>query len=98
MSVHPSLSGKSNDKQFRTVLTRLEKLKKLKEEGKWGEGNSAFGLPKVKTVRLKLKKEKVEKPGEAEAIAGAEGQAVEGKPVEKKAAEATKGKTDSKVK
>ena len=33
MSVHPSLRGNTGDNQERTVLSRLEKLKKLKEEG-----------------------------------------------------------------
>jgi small basic protein (TIGR04137 family) len=72
MSVHPSLSGKSSGKESQTVLKRLEKIKKLKEEGKWKEGDPVYGLPKVKTVRLKLKKEKAVK------AEGAEGAAAEG--------------------
>lgn len=91
MSVHPSLSGKSANKQERTVLTRLERLKKLREDGKWQEGDSVFGLPKVKTIRLKLKKEKAEKPDES--AEGAEGAvAAETAAGEKSAAPAEKEK------
>ncbi|MFQ5680624.1 MAG: small basic protein [Candidatus Omnitrophota bacterium] len=58
MSLHPSLVSLGKTKQQRTVLKRIEKIKQLMEKGIWKEGDSVLGLPKVKTVRLKLKKEK----------------------------------------
>jgi len=32
---------------------------------KWKEGDSVYGLPKLKTLRIKIKKEKVEKAAAA---------------------------------
>jgi len=37
------------------------------EKGTWREGDKVYGLPKIKTVRIKIKKEKVEKAAEATA-------------------------------
>lgn len=65
MSQHSSLKFGKKTKQHRSVLTRAEKIKKLKEEDKWQEGNSVFGLPKVKMLRFKIKKEKVAPTEEA---------------------------------
>ncbi len=60
MSVHPSFkSGKG--KQQKSVLKRLARLLLLQKEEKWEEDkDSIFGLPKVKVVKLKFKKEKKE--------------------------------------
>jgi hypothetical protein len=54
----------------------------MMEKGQWKEKDKVFGLPKIKTVRIKIKKEKVKEaveaptaevaPGEAAAPAGAE--------------------------
>jgi len=35
------------------------------EKKSWKEGDDVFGLPKMKTVRIKIKKEKVEKAADA---------------------------------
>jgi hypothetical protein len=37
------------------------------EKGNWKEGDKVYGLPKLKTVRIKIKKEKVEKAAETTA-------------------------------
>jgi hypothetical protein len=42
------------------------------EKGKWKEGDKIYGLPKIKTVRIKIKKEKAEKATETAAGASAE--------------------------
>jgi hypothetical protein len=42
------------------------------EKGKWKEGDKVYGLPKIKTVRIKIKKEKAEKTAETAAGATAE--------------------------
>lgn len=75
MSIHPSLNLSEKDKKPRSVLKRTERLKAMSDKGAWKEGDEVYGLPKIKTVRIKIKKEKaVEKP-EAAAATTAEGQA-----------------------
>lgn len=70
MSQHPSLRSSDKDKQHRSVLKRYERLKILKDKEKWEEKDSVFGLPKVKIVRFKIKKEKAATAAEgAEAAA-----------------------------
>jgi small basic protein (TIGR04137 family) len=47
MSVDRSLKIKGALKRHRNVLTRTERVEKLKDEERWNEGSSLFGLPKV---------------------------------------------------
>ncbi|MFA5145199.1 MAG: small basic protein [Candidatus Omnitrophota bacterium] len=61
MSMHPSLALSDKNKKQQSVLKRTERLRILMEKGKWKEGDSVYGLPKLKTVRIKIKKEKAEK-------------------------------------
>ncbi len=61
MSIHPSLAISDKDKKQRSVLKRTERLRIMREKGLWKEGDEVFGLPKIKTVRIKIKKEKAEK-------------------------------------
>jgi len=68
MSQHPSLRISDKDKKQRSVLKRHERVKTLKEKEKWEEEDSVYGLPKVKVVRFKIKKEKA-----VAAVEGAEG-------------------------
>ena len=72
MSIHPSLNISEKDKKQRSVLKRTERLRHMMEKGQWKEGERVYGLPKIKTVRIKIKKEKAEK---VEAAAPAEGAA-----------------------
>lgn len=58
MSIHPSLASSEKDKKPRSVLKRAERLRIMIEKGLWKEGDSVYGLPKIKTVRIKIKKEK----------------------------------------
>ena len=83
MSQHSSLRAGRRSKQHRSVLKRYERLKTLKEKNEWQEGTSVFGIPKVKTLRIKVKKEKAEaKPEDAAAAAtaGASAAAEKGAP------------------
>ena len=57
MSIHPSLRT-SKGKRHRSVFKKFERLKILSEKDKWHEGESLFGLPKVKSIKIKVKKEK----------------------------------------
>ena len=64
MSKHPSLK-RNKFKEVRSVRTRRERLLKLQRNLKWLEKNrSAYGLPKEKIIRLKLKIAKEEKKKE----------------------------------
>lgn len=54
MTIHKSLRVKSTMTRSRNVWKRLERVVKLEEDGKFKQGASIFGLPKVKT-RLKVK-------------------------------------------
>ncbi len=70
MAIHPSLRGPDKSKKQRSVLKRTERLKAMMEKGDWKEGEDIYGLPKIKTLRIRIKKEKAEKV-EATAVEGA---------------------------
>ena len=93
MSLHKSLSSGTRLKRQRSVLTRWERVLRLREEERWQDGRSVFALPKVKVVRHKKhKKPKKEVAAEGAAAPGAGG-AAEGAPApEPKAKEKERGK------
>ena len=68
MSLHPSLRKAGKSKTSKTVLKRNERIKWLREKGKWDDSKKVCGLPKIKIVKVKAaKKEKAEaKKEEAE--------------------------------
>ena len=47
MSVDRSLKIKGALTRHRNVLSRAERVERLKDEEKWDEGDSVLGLPKV---------------------------------------------------
>ena len=61
MSIHPSLTISEKDKKARSVLKRIERIRLMQEKGNWKQGDAVYGLPKIKSLRIKIKKEKVEK-------------------------------------
>jgi small basic protein (TIGR04137 family) len=65
MSVHPSLKLRAGKSQERSVLKRSERIKILMAKGKWNEGSSVYGLPKIKVVKIKVKKEKAQETSAA---------------------------------
>jgi small basic protein (TIGR04137 family) len=73
VSIDKSLRRKNQLQRARNVLTRGERILKLKSEERWEDGRSPFGLPKVKVVKLVVKKakKKEEKAAEGEAAEGA---------------------------
>src|SRR5947208_11835483 len=71
MTIDKSLRVKAGAIQNRNVLSRAERIAKLKEMERWQEGSSVLGLPKVRVVKLALKKKKKA----AKAEEGAEGAA-----------------------
>ena len=84
MSMDRSLRGASSLVRHRNVLTRGERLDRLKEQEKWDESKPVLGLPKVANRKLALAK--AEKTETAEGAAAAPGA-----PAAKGAAPAAKG-------
>lgn len=70
MSIDRSLRTKSSLARHRNVLSRAERIARLREIGLWPDGKSVLGLPKVGNRKAKAGKKKKE-----EAAAGTEGAA-----------------------
>ncbi|RMH04595.1 MAG: small basic protein [Planctomycetota bacterium] len=75
MSIHKSLFIGGALTKERSVLTRRERLQRLKTEGRWTEGeDSVYGLPKVRTkFKVLTKKQKKAAAAAAAAAAAQEG-------------------------
>ena len=69
MSIDKSLKSKSGLVRRRNVLTRDERIAVLEEGGKWREGDSLFGLPKVRVVNIKRRGKAKRKKEEGEGAA-----------------------------
>lgn len=65
MSVHSSLSGGKKSGRHRNVLKRHERIQYLQEKELWSDGRPALGLPKVKSIKFKMKKTAKEAAGAA---------------------------------
>lgn len=66
MAIDKSLKVKAGATANRSVLTRVERIEKLRESEKFGEDSSPYGLPKVRVRKLMMKKKKKEKKEEEE--------------------------------
>jgi len=76
MSIDHSLKIKGALKRHRNVLSRAERVGQLKDEERWSEGQSVFGLPKIAHRKSHAgRKEKEEAAKEAAVAATPEGQA-----------------------
>lgn len=91
MSIDKSLKTSGKLARPRNVLTRIERIKMLKEEGKWNPAVSVFGIPKVKVAKIKQKGKSTEKKA-----AKAEGAATEGAAKDAAAAAPASGKEKAK--
>ncbi|MFT7643843.1 MAG: small basic protein (TIGR04137 family), partial [Pirellulaceae bacterium] len=58
MTIDKSLKIRAGSIKNRNVLTRFERLEKLKETDRWQEGEPVLGLPKVRVQKISLKKKK----------------------------------------
>lgn len=68
MSQHSSLRTSRAGRKLRSVLKRYERFLALKGKGILEDDFSVFGMPKLKIIRTKIRKEKAEeKPVEAQA-------------------------------
>jgi small basic protein (TIGR04137 family) len=74
MSIHKSLRQKDTLVRARSVLSRWERLEKLKDQGRWKDGDAVLGLPKVRT-KWKVRKRKKEAAPAAAGAAAAPGAA-----------------------
>jgi small basic protein (TIGR04137 family) len=70
MTMDKSLRTKLGLARARSVLSRDERIARLKAADRWQEGNAPVGLPKVRVYKISMKKKKVKKEEE-----GAEGAA-----------------------
>jgi small basic protein (TIGR04137 family) len=92
MTIDKSLKVKGSGIQNRNVLTRAERIEQLIKAEKFKEGDKVLGLPKVRVVKLSLKKKKKVKAeegaeaGKAGAPAAAGGKAPAGGAAAKPAA------------
>jgi small basic protein (TIGR04137 family) len=71
MTIDKSLKIKAGASKQRSVLTRAERIAKLKENDRWSEGDKVLGLPKVRVLKLAIKKKKKAKGPEEGAAAEA---------------------------
>jgi small basic protein (TIGR04137 family) len=67
MTMDKSLRARRGLIRPRSVLKRGERIARLKAADRWQEGDSPFGLPKVRVYKLTVKKKKKKKEEEAEA-------------------------------
>ncbi|MBR5709483.1 MAG: small basic protein [Thermoguttaceae bacterium] len=58
MTIDKSLKVKAALVRARSVLTRAERIEKLKSDEKWKDGDSPMGLVKVRVHKLSMKKKK----------------------------------------
>lgn len=70
MTIHTSLRNRAGLAGQRNVWTRVERLAALKKIGRWHDGETVLGLPKVRT-RFKTKAKKKEPKADAAAAAAA---------------------------
>ena len=71
MTMDKSLRVRKGSTSARGVLSRAERIAKLKEQDHFPDGRSPLGLPKVRVVKTVMKKKVKKKEEAAEGAAGA---------------------------
>jgi small basic protein (TIGR04137 family) len=71
MSIDKSLRRKNSLARSRNVLTRGERIKVLQNDERWPEGRSPYNLPKVRVLKIVVKKAKKAKEEEGAVAEGA---------------------------
>ncbi|MFA4986921.1 MAG: small basic protein [Candidatus Brocadiia bacterium] len=56
MSIHPSLRIASGGSFHRNVLSKKERIAKLRENDKWSESSTVYGMPKIGNRKMVAKK------------------------------------------
>lgn len=92
MTVDRSLKRRGRLVRSRNVLTRDERIAKLRENERWEEGRSPLGLPKVRVFKAMIgkKKKKKEEGDEATPAKGGDGAKPAAKGAAKPAAKGAK--------
>ena len=70
MTMDKSLRVSKGLIRTRSVLTRAERIERLKAADRWKEGDTPFGLDKVRVYKLALKKKKKKKEEEGDEEGG----------------------------
>ena len=52
MTMHNSFKGSGGLAKHRNVLTRAERLERLKADGRWTQEDGVTGLPKVRNIKM----------------------------------------------
>jgi small basic protein (TIGR04137 family) len=94
MSMDKSLRIHRGLIRARSVLSRAERIDRLKTQDRWQEGDSPFGLSKVRVYKMSVKKKKKKKEEEGEE--GSEGAAAPAAAADKKAEKKPDKKADKK--
>jgi small basic protein (TIGR04137 family) len=58
MTLDKSLKVSGGSIKSRNVMTRVERLTRLKELERWKEGDPVLGIPKTRVIKVSLKKKK----------------------------------------
>jgi small basic protein (TIGR04137 family) len=66
MTMDRSLKVQAGAIKSRNVLTRAERVVRLKELDRWQEGMDVVGMPKVRVLKVSLKKKKKVKKEESD--------------------------------
>jgi len=69
MTMDKSLKVRRGLVRSRSVLTRAERIERLKASDRWKEGDDPLGLPKVRVYKISMKKKKKKKEEEETAEA-----------------------------
>jgi small basic protein (TIGR04137 family) len=70
MTIDKSLKVRRGATRNRSVLTRVERIARLRQADRWKDGDSPLGLPKVRVRKLTMKKKKKKKDEEGAAAEG----------------------------
>jgi small basic protein (TIGR04137 family) len=96
MTMDKSLKVRLGLVRARSVLTRDERIQRLKAADRWQEGDDPFGLPKVRVYKLTMKKKKKKKEeGEEGAEGAAAAPAAAAEPAKKEAGKKETGKKEA---
>ena len=66
MAIDKSLKRTGRLRRSRNVLTREERIAKMKYDERWEEGRSPFGLPKIRVMKTVIGKKKKKKSAEGD--------------------------------
>ncbi len=70
MTMDKSLKVQAGSIKSRNVLTRAERIGKLQESNRWNDESTVLGMPKVRVLKVSLKKKKKVKKEEEDPKAG----------------------------